>query len=232
MKSLTDKGFKAIGTIRDSRTKKAPLMSNKEMKEKKRGEFDYRGDGNVVLARRNDNSVVTAISNWATPFPLQTVGRYSSKNKQKISVQISKIISLYNTDIGGVDLLDRLLRSYRPKIRCKKWWWNLFSNGLNTIVIAAWSLHCQTNGKNCMTHLEFKREISTVAMKVGLESFRSRKEGPTSSLINDVVSYGTNHFLVSATQGKWYLCKKNTTKQCEMCNKRYHPKCFAVHHKN
>ena len=51
VKLLTRKGFKTIGTIRDNRTKKTPLMSNKEMKAKKRGEFDYRGDGNVVLAR-------------------------------------------------------------------------------------------------------------------------------------------------------------------------------------
>ena len=102
--------------------KKVPLMSNKKMKAKKRGEFDYCGDGNVVLARWNDNSAVTAISNWATPFPLQTVGRYSSKNKQKISVHIPKVISLYNANMGGVDLLDRLLSSYRLKIRFKKWW--------------------------------------------------------------------------------------------------------------
>ena len=114
---MTDKGFKEIGTIRDNRTKKAPLMSNKEMKTKKRGEFDYCG----VLAGWNDNSVVTAILNWATPFPLQTVGRYSSKSKQKISVQIPKVISLYNTNMGGVDLLDRLLSNYRPKIRSKTW---------------------------------------------------------------------------------------------------------------
>ena len=76
------------------------------------------------------------------------------------------------------------------------------------IVVAAWHLHSQTNGKNCMTHLEFRREISPVAMKVGLENFRSQKGGPTSSLINGVASYGTNHFLVSATQGRCYLCKK------------------------
>ena len=38
-------------------------MSNEKIKVKKRGEFDYCGDGNVVLGRWNDKSVVTAISN-------------------------------------------------------------------------------------------------------------------------------------------------------------------------
>ena len=44
VKSLTDKGFKAIGTIRNNRTKKTPLMSNKEMKAKKKGKLDYCDD--------------------------------------------------------------------------------------------------------------------------------------------------------------------------------------------
>ena len=63
VKLFTDKGFKAIGTIRDNRPKKTPLISNEKMKAKKSGEFDYCGNGNVVLDRWNNNSVVTAISN-------------------------------------------------------------------------------------------------------------------------------------------------------------------------
>ncbi|KRZ66395.1 hypothetical protein T08_3914 [Trichinella sp. T8] len=38
--------------------------------------------------------------------------------------------------MGGVDILDKLLSSYRPCLRSKKWWWNLFSNALNLTVVA------------------------------------------------------------------------------------------------
>ena len=78
--------------------------------------------------------------------------------------------------MGSVDFLNKILSSYRPKIRSKKWWWNLFSNSLKMIVVTTWCLHCQTNGKNCMTHLEFRREIPTVAMKVGFERLDHKKE--------------------------------------------------------
>ncbi|KRZ02335.1 PiggyBac transposable element-derived protein 1 [Trichinella zimbabwensis] len=45
--------------------------------------------------------------------------------------------------MGGVDTLDEVLSSYRPLLRSKKWWWNLFSNALNVAVVAAWRLHSE-----------------------------------------------------------------------------------------
>lgn len=34
----------------------------------------------------------------------------------------------------SINVLNRLLSSYSPKLRSKKWWWNLFSNALNMAV--------------------------------------------------------------------------------------------------
>ena len=93
--------------------------------------------------------------------------------------------------MGGSNLLDRLLSSYRPKIWSKQWWWNLFSNGLNMFVVAAWRLHCQTNGKNFMTHLKFKKKNIHSCHEGWFGALQITKRGLTSSLMNDVVSYGT-----------------------------------------
>ncbi|KRY08585.1 hypothetical protein T12_9365 [Trichinella patagoniensis] len=50
------------------------------------------------------------------------------------------IVRRYNTSMGSVDISDKL-SSYRPRLRSKKFWWNLFSNALNLAVVAAWRLH-------------------------------------------------------------------------------------------
>ena len=46
-----------------------------------------------------------------------------------------KVISEYNKGMGGVDLFDMLLGSYRQNLRSKKWWWPLFVNALNIAVV-------------------------------------------------------------------------------------------------
>ncbi|KRX31629.1 hypothetical protein T06_3467 [Trichinella sp. T6] len=64
--------------------------------------------------------------------------------------------------MGGVDVMDKVLSSYRPKFRSRKWWWNLFSHALNMAVVAAWKLHVElhTATNDRLSHLQFRREIT------------------------------------------------------------------------
>jgi hypothetical protein len=64
--------------------------------------------------------------------------RYFFNNKKGIHVPEPSIIRSYNKGMSGVDVLDRLLSSYRPQLRCKKWWWNRFANALNMAGVSAW----------------------------------------------------------------------------------------------
>ncbi|KAJ4435821.1 hypothetical protein ANN_18440 [Periplaneta americana] len=149
LRELKIKGFKAIGTVREGRTGRCPLVPSKEMKKKKRGEFDFRCDGDIYMCRWNDNSVVTLASNYQTHLPLGTTKRYSRQSKKRIDVPEPHKVRRYNKGMGGgVDVFDRLLSSYRPQLRGKKWWWNLFSSGLNVAVVAAWKIHRELHGKN------------------------------------------------------------------------------------
>ena len=58
--------------------------------------------------------------------------------------------------MGSVDLMDRLLKAYRPTIRGKKWYWPLFVNLLNTTVVDAWKFHCQIGDKK-ITYIDFRK---------------------------------------------------------------------------
>lgn len=76
-----------------------------------------------------------------THEPLGKEKRYVRAQKNKVDVPQPHFLKLYNEGMVGVDLLDRLLGSYRSQFRSKVWYWNLFSNGLNMVVAAGLILH-------------------------------------------------------------------------------------------
>ena len=93
------------------------------------------------------------------------------KGKGKVSVDQPKVISEYNKGMGGVDLLDMLLGSYRPNLRSKKWWWPLFANALNIAVVAAFKIH-QKVCVDQLSHLDFRIEVAEVMVRANHEAQR------------------------------------------------------------
>ncbi|KRX74693.1 PiggyBac transposable element-derived protein 3 [Trichinella sp. T6] len=152
LEKLSGKMIRATGTIRNSRTRKIPIMPVDEVKKKHRGFFDYVCNGTVYVCRWNDNPVVTLASNHLTHHPIDSVQRYSQSQKKHVKIRMLEIVRRYNTSMGGVDILDKLLSSYRPRLRSKKRWWNLFPNALNLAVVAAWRLHRELHQKRVEFH--------------------------------------------------------------------------------
>ena len=93
-------------------------MSSAELKKKPRGSFDHRSDGTVYVAKWNDNAIVGMASNCLTYEPIQNATR-RVKGASNTVVQQPYVVKQYNDFMGGVDLFDRLLSSYRPMIRGK-----------------------------------------------------------------------------------------------------------------
>jgi DNA excision repair protein ERCC-6 len=225
---LRAKGVKATGTVRDNRTRSCPLIDIKNFKKENRGFHDYRSNGSVEFVRWNDNSVVTIGSNHLSHSPLGKAKRYSRKDKKRVDISQPHLIKRYNEGMGGVDLLDRLLGTYRPQLRSKKWWWNLFSNGLNMALVASWRLHCEIHEKSQqLSHLEFLRSVTQVLLQ--LNDKISPKPGPKAKLSMEV-RISDDHYLISTTQGRCAECMKNTKKKCFGCDKRLHQNCFILYH--
>ncbi|KAL3244290.1 hypothetical protein MRX96_018912 [Rhipicephalus microplus] len=109
-----------------------------------------------------DNAVVTVSSNHLSREPVGSAKRFSRRSNKKVDIPQPYLIKKYNEGMGGVDVMDRLLGSYRPRLRRKKWWWNLFSNGLNMAVVAGWLLHCELHKGSdaAMTHIAFWRDVT------------------------------------------------------------------------
>lgn len=134
--------------------------------------------------------------------------RYSESAKKKIDITQPALIKYYNEGMGGVDVLDKLLSSYRPQLRNKKWYWNLFANALNIAATASWIIYRDIHGKNSMPHLEFRRDIT-------MNLLRSKPKlisqpGPKVHVSSELRKTD-NHVLATASQGRCAVCKKKKT---------------------
>lgn len=74
--------------------------------------------------------------------PLKQARRYDRKAKRMCNIEMPYPIQEYNRTMGGVDLFDNAMNSYRIRIRGKKWYWPLFTNALDAAMVNAWKLHC------------------------------------------------------------------------------------------
>ena len=67
-------------------------------------------------------------------------------------------IEAYNHGMGGVDLFNQIVASYRPHIRKRKWWWCLHIWSLTATSMNAWRLQMAvTNIK--VSYLSFLRGL-------------------------------------------------------------------------
>jgi len=143
------------------------------------------GDGTVIASHY---FTVTSFSKTERPV----------KKEHRRAVEQPHVVKMYNQGMGYRDVCDRILSSYRPRLRSRKWWWNLFSNSLNLLLVAAfgfcsYAIHIKT------THRQFGREIARYLAKAGA---RIRLGGPAVQH-NTAVKYdGVSHALKSASQGR------------------------------
>ena len=224
---LRELQMKATGTIREGRYADAKLADKSKFNKTERGKFEYCSDGKICIVRWSDNNVVTCGSNFDCVNPVNMVERRVKGANSKAKVPQPRMIGNYTAGMGGVDLCDRLLSAYRPRIKGKKWYWNLFVNALNIATVAAWKIHCKVLPSQHLTHLEFLREVVAGLLK---SVSRQRLGGPTAPVPSCVRYDGFEHYIESTSQGRCAYCTKNTMKQCAKCGKRLHEICFQIYH--
>ena len=80
--------------------------------------------------------MVKLVSNIHGVDPIDQVERYSQAEKKRVKVDRPLLIAKYNQGMGGVDVFDGHVASYRISIRGKKWWW---PHLIKTIDCLMWS---------------------------------------------------------------------------------------------
>ena len=111
------------GTVRQNRLNKVPVKKKATLEKKNipRGTNDvvYRED--AVLVGWKDSKAVYCASNKYKGTSNSTCSRYNRLERKYIEVQIPECIQAYNSGMGGVDIMDKMVAGYRPKYRIKKW---------------------------------------------------------------------------------------------------------------
>lgn len=248
---LHNKGFFATGTIRENRTSNKTLESTNCLKKKSRGSYDFTFDkqNEVLLVRWNDNSVVTVATNNGSIEPIVAAKRYNRKEKKKVAITQPNVIAEYNQHMGGVDLHDNGIANYRIRVRGKKWWWPLFINMLDSVIVNSWKIYRMGNEK--ISQLEFKSYIAQTLIKTEYETNPQLGDDsadaqattskpmygrPSKRALSNELRYDNIGHIIAEERNKarrrCRQCKSTTIYICKKCQVHLHGHCFEKFHKN
>lgn len=243
---LTLQGYTAIGTIRENRIpKECPLANKQVFLKKERGYFETAmemNDGHLYV-RWMDNAVVTMISSSCGTQDVSQVRRFSQKEKRNVMVPRPKLISNYNSFMGGTDQMDQNVSCYRIGIRGKKWYWPLITWMLDVAIQNSWLLYNKAKQVK-ISQLEFKREVATTYLRryqvlpKGAGRPSASLASTSDSRISDFIRFDrTDHLIQQTENKKKRRCAQNNCKSivrtmCSKCNVGLCIDCFIpFHHK-
>ncbi|CAF4639714.1 unnamed protein product [Rotaria socialis] len=150
------KPFK-VGTVRPNRLLDLTMKTAKDLSSNGREAMDHRVtevEGvELCVTRWYDNNVVNYLSTLHGCQPIDSVQRWSSKEKTHVLIARPNVIKAYNEHMGGVDLVDMLISLYHLS------------------VVNVWLLyrrHCsqlKRPQKNVMSLLSFRINVASVLLK-------------------------------------------------------------------
>ena len=147
-----------VGTIRSDHLKGAPIPPKKEMEKKNRGVISASFNEDLCVLSWKDNGVVNIASNAYGVNPIQKVSRWNRSTKQVVQVDMPYAAHKYNKVMGGTDRQDQNVNRSRTSIHSKKWWWALFTWGLDVTVQNTWLIYKSTNPD--MKLVAFRRSVA------------------------------------------------------------------------
>ena len=138
-------GLLSTGTVRPNRLHDVTMKESKQLSVEGRGSIDHRAtnvdDVWLCATRWFDNSAVNCLSRLHGNECVDTVQRWSTREKKYIQVKRPSVIKIYNQFKGGVDLLDMLISLYRISIRSKKYYMKIIFHLIDLSIANAWLLY-------------------------------------------------------------------------------------------
>ena len=147
---LTELGIGALGTFQKNRFHGVTVANTTTVTNKPRGSYDFATDGKNLVVSWLENKVVTCATDYVTCNPVNTAQRCSKSAKKRVDVPMPKPFKGYKKQMGGVDLFNQFVSTYRVRIRSKKWWWPFFVWTVNASMADSLNffLHCKA-AKSC-----------------------------------------------------------------------------------
>lgn len=162
--TLIDQNTMACGTVRSNRKhlpKTAPLDKNM-----KRGDIYTTSFHGITYVKWMDNKAVYLLTNFLSPVERVTVKRRKAGSADKIDVICPRIVSHYNKNMGGVDLMDQRKVCYEIDRRSKiKYYLRLFFDLLDISVNNAYTVYTKLHDQkhvegSLLTNLQFRQVVA------------------------------------------------------------------------
>lgn len=162
---LHKEGILPLGTAGLNRLSGLKMPTENVFKNKGRGSFYEmitNVDGVTIIAVSwLDKKVVNMVSTYAGSQPVIEKKRFfKSENRHKI-ITCPNVVGVYNSFMGGVDLIDSMLGYYRIPLRSSKYYIKIFYHLIDMCVVNAWLLYRRVNaGEPYLPLMDFKILIS------------------------------------------------------------------------
>ncbi|XP_061836200.1 piggyBac transposable element-derived protein 3 [Nerophis lumbriciformis] len=171
---MMEKELYITGTIMKNRLAGAndKLPGDKAMKSAGRGTSSEVSaeDGKLCVVKWYDNKPVLLMSVAHGTQPEDTCQRWDKKLKQYVTVSRPSIVREYNTKMGGVDLMDRMMSYYRMSTRTKKWTMRIVMQFTDLALANSWLLYrkdhaiCAGPKTKPIQFLEFRMEVANILL--------------------------------------------------------------------
>ena len=145
VKDLAEGGIWCWGTVRPCLLPSLKLASDADMRKKGRGtskEWKSSGsDYQLTAVTLFDNKGVTLLSTFTKSQPTHSAWCQDKTAKKVVEIPQPNIVKLYNTNMGGLDLVNCLLPLYRIQVQTKKDYHRLIFHVIDTSINQAWLIY-------------------------------------------------------------------------------------------
>ena len=171
---LLEHNISGTGTVIKNRLPRGiTFKEDSAIKKEGRGTFQIfeRDNQKMCATKWLDNKPVFLLSTAHAAMPVDTVKRWSKKDRDHVDVCRPSVVRLYNHCMGGVDLADRMVSLYRMKARANKWPVRVVMHFLDCPVSNAWILYkeaakeCGTPKKDLLDFMKFRLRIGKMFVR-------------------------------------------------------------------
>ena len=204
------------------------------VKKLKRGESLRRMSGDVLAVTWMDTRAVNLLCNIPGCLGDADVQRRDKRTGAEITISRPKAIELYNSFMGGVDLSDQRVATYRRHIKSLTWYMQIFFHMFQLTAVQAFLLHRELHHDSKMTQHDFFLKL--IDGLVGGHTYLARCGRPSAEpRVQDArFNRQLEHAPVKlATSSKCavHTRRVDTLFACSACNVRMCPyPCFHRYH--
>ena len=205
------------------------------VKKLKRGDSLKRMKGRMLCVTWMDTRVVNLLCNLPNCLGDSDVKRRDKKQRGiEITVSRPRAIELYNTSMGGVDLSDQLVSSYRRHMKSYTWYLQVFFHLVQLSAVQSYILHNELHPDAKLTQKKFIESL--IEGLIGGRTYTQKRGRPSAAPLPVDMRFDRtlDHAPIKyATQSKCAVHTKrvDTLFRCGVCNVRMCPvPCFYRYH--